>query len=126
MTKATFEIKTGIADHGNDIIQPGALRIPDKKIPVLLDFDASFNGLIGQSSVTESNGVINIDAEFNREIDLENFSHGIGYKVLKFETDQNGHRVIKDAKLYCVGITGKWAGDSGDSGDSSMKKSFSN
>lgn len=107
MKKATFEIQTGVPDIDNDVIMPGALQIPTKKIPVLKDFDASLNGIIGECSVSEKDGVIKINADVIDGIPLEYCTHGIGFKILDFDIDENGNKIIKDAKLYSVGISGK-------------------
>ena len=107
MKKAIFEMKIGIPDKDNDIIMPGALRIPSKKIPVLKDFDASTNGVIGECVVSEHDDILKIDADINENVPLEYCTHGIGFQILDFEIDEKGNKIIKDAKLYSVGISGR-------------------
>ena len=101
MKKATFVIETGKVDSNGDIISLDGLKIPDKKIPILKDFEA--HNCIGFADVVKEDGVLKANAEFTDKC-FDGFP-AIGFRIISSEPNEHGGRNITEAILYSVGIS---------------------
>jgi hypothetical protein len=106
MKKITFTTPINVVDSDNDIIMPNALITPDKKIPVLINFETSVKSILGYCSVSEIDNNLIINSELNLSDNLDKFEleHGIGFTVLESAVNEKGNRVISKIKLHCVGV----------------------
>lgn len=101
MRTATFIIETGKVDSNGDVIILDGLKIPDKSLPILKDFNHA--ECIGRATLKHEGGAIKADAVFS-----EKYFDGypaIGFQVIKSEPNEHGGRNILEAKLHYVGIS---------------------
>lgn len=98
--KKTVIIATGNVDADGDILRLDAIKIP-VKLPVIRNFEHSIPVGYAENIHVEGN-TLKADLEIPDE--EQSVWPAIGFRVLESEKDENGHRVIKEMKLYCVSI----------------------
>lgn len=101
MKNVTFIIETGKVDSNGDIISLDGLKIPNKKIPILADFNVS--NCIGFADVVKEDGVLKANAELTDKY-FDAFP-AIGYQIISSEPNEHGGMNITEAKLQFVGIS---------------------
>lgn len=100
--KAKIIIECGNLDDDHNIIVVDGVNVPDKNIPVLRNFDASFKGLLGFAKVYKDGGVLMADIDLKEDVD--------GYPAIGVKVDasfDNGHggATITKSKLYSIAIS---------------------
>lgn len=101
MPKVKFIIETGKVDSQGDVIDLKGMVIPDKKLLVLKDFDAT--NLLGRATVIKEDGVLKAESDLP-ESTLDLYP-AIGFQIIKSEPNEHGGRNILEAKLYSVGLS---------------------
>lgn len=95
----TFIIESFTPDSHGDVIMPGAFKDLPKK--VLLTKDFNHNNPLGEVEVIMDGD--KLIAKGNIDDLFDNFYPAIGFQLLKY-TEENGVKVISEAKLHYVGL----------------------
>lgn len=87
-------------DSMGDIIKIDGVNIPDKKLPVLKDFDQ--HKVIGYADVHKLSQ--HLVADLNLKEDCAGMFPAIGF-VVKKQRRENGVRILEEIELMSVGIS---------------------
>lgn len=100
MKKVKFIVENGNVDSDGNVIKLDGLTIPDKKILLIKDFDAS--KAISKVDVYKEDGVLKAEGEIPEEL-LTGFP-AVGIQIIKSEPNEHGGRNVLEAKLYSVSL----------------------
>lgn len=96
----TFIVENGKVDSNGDMLMIDGLKMPDKKVPLLYNFDNS--RLITKIDVFKEDGVVKAKGEIPDE--YLNLYPALGFQVIEAKANEHG-KIITQAKLYCVGLS---------------------